>query len=91
VDLSNVEYNDDEELNLKEAAKKTTTTDKPQINLDDLVSLRLKLKRPTIKASSFVDNTLPMLVTLKTDQLKDKQKIPIDLVCVIDTSGSMSG
>lgn len=59
--------------------------------IEDAISLSIRLKRKIVQSSSFNDQTFPMLVSLKVDNLKSAHKAPIDLICVIDHSTSMSG
>jgi len=83
------EYRDDEPLdnqNSHQNSEKLTSKD-----LNEVTKLTLKLKKKTIQSSSFNPQTFPMLVSLVTESLKTTNKAPLDLVCVIDNSGSMGG
>jgi len=51
----------------------------------------MALQRDTIQTSSTTPQTFPMLVSLSTEGLKIDKRPPIDLVCVLDQSGSMYG
>jgi Mg-chelatase subunit ChlD len=56
--------------------------------------LQIKAKQKIIKLNSKDSQLLPVVVNLKTKELDEDQegdRSPIDLVCVIDISGSMSG
>jgi Mg-chelatase subunit ChlD len=56
--------------------------------------LEIKAKQRTIKLNSKDNQLLPVVVNLKTKELEEDEegdRSPIDLVCVIDISGSMAG
>jgi Mg-chelatase subunit ChlD len=56
--------------------------------------LQIKAKQKIIKLNSKDSQLLPVVVNLKTKELDEDQegdRSPIDLVCVIDISGSMRG
>ncbi len=85
-------YRDDEPI-----SKKNTQADSQQAekltskDVENATKLTLKLKKNTVQSSSFNPQTFPMLVSLITENIKTTNKAPLDLVCVIDHSGSMSG
>ena len=82
-------YSDDEKIEPKtNTVKEVDTTD---VDVDKLVNLKMKLKTKTLKSSSFIDRTFPMLTTLSVDKPEGTHRAPVDLVCVIDHSGSMYG
>jgi len=62
-----------------------------QFNLEDKLSLSIKLKQNSVQLNSASTTTLPLLVTLDVDSIKTTNKAAIDLICVIDHSGSMQG
>jgi len=61
------------------------------INVDEITNLKMQLKKQKVQASSLTEQTFPMLVSLEVKDLELDYRAPIDLVCVIDHSGSMSG
>ena len=88
-----VKYDDDEPIvNQQQLAKSTTTGEAPSLaDLENSIKLNLRLKKTVVRSSSFAEQTFPMLVSLSVDNLKSTTKAPLDLVCVIDHSGSMQG
>jgi len=87
------DYKDDEKIN-SNSPKASTTNQAEKITSQDLsqaTKLSLKLKKKTVQSSSFNAQAFPMLVSLVTENLKTTNKAALDLVCVIDHSGSMSG
>ena len=88
IDYQDRVFDDDEAIDVKEIAKTTTTS---AADLDKITSLTLKLKKKILHSSSFIDQTFPLLATLNVDDVPEFTKVPIDLVCVIDKSGSMRG
>jgi len=89
----NLSYGDDEALKPQET---TTTTQEPATSLtkeqvENAIKLSLRLKKKTLQSSSFTEQALPMLISLSVDNIKSTKKAPLDLVCVIDHSGSMCG
>lgn len=86
-------YDDDEPL-LEQQTPTQTAQGKEQLSeeeVENAIQLSLRLKRKIVQSSSFNNQTFPMLVSLAVDNLKTSSKAPIDLVCVIDQSGSMNG
>ena len=72
--------------------KKEKAKESKPYDLDSNLSLTLKTQRKVIKLSSKHKQTIPILVNVKTEELTEEQegeRAPIDLVCVIDISGSM--
>ena len=89
------EYSDDEPLPMSvtniegkpDAKKDPSTLSDP----DQLFSISLKLKYSTLQVNSASETVEPVLFTLKTENTKEGSRVPLDLVCVLDVSGSMSG
>ena len=86
-------YDDDEPLTAISAepiqalkAKKVA-----QNGNNDLFTLSLKLKHDTFRLNSASGSIEPMLASLNMLQPDPATKMPLDLICVIDTSSSMSG
>ena len=62
-----------------------------EIDIEATTQLTMKLTRKTIRASSTQDQAFPMLVSLITGELKkSRNSSGVDLVCVLDKSGSMN-
>ena len=51
----------------------------------------MKLKRKIITSSSLYSQNYTMLVSLGAETISNSYKTPVDLICVIDVSGSMKG
>jgi len=83
-------YKDDELLS-NQPTKTQTTEKATSKDVEDALKLSLRLKKKVVQSNSFSSQTFPMLVSLIADNLKLNNKAPLDLVCVIDHSGSMSG
>lgn len=83
---NSVSYSKSETKKSKKSLSQTPTTD-----IANLFDISLKLKYNTLQLNSASGSAEPMLFTLKTGETKTQNKIPVDLVCVLDTSGSMSG
>jgi len=84
-------FNDDQPL--PELAKEKPKEARPY-DLEANLLLEIKAKQRTIKLSSKESQLLPVVVNLKTKELEEDEegdRSPIDLVCVVDISGSMSG
>jgi len=90
-DLSSVNYKDDEPISKNTGINKSQAGTLTSKDLEDATKVSLKLKKKVIQSSSFNAQTFPMLVSLVTDNIKTTNKAPLDLVCVIDHSGSMEG
>jgi len=88
-------YGDDEPLKPQETTTTTTeeetTTSLTTEQVENAIKLSLRLKKKTLQSSSFTEQALPMLVSLSVDNIKTAKRTPLDLVCVIDNSGSMRG
>jgi len=83
-------YKDDEPLS-NQPTKNQKTEKATSKDVEDALKLSLRLKKKVVQSNSFSSQTFPMLVSLIADNLKLNNKAPLDLVCVIDHSGSMSG
>ena len=94
-------FNDDDEIKPATTAKTSTIMGQKEVkdnteknesfNLADKLSLEIKLKHKQVQLNSSASITLPLLVTLDVDAIKTSNKASIDLICVIDHSGSMEG
>ena len=87
------EWAKNEEILTNVAAPTTETGEKIDIDLDKCLSINIRLGSDTIKAKTTTQN-LPLLLNLKEvnfDELDIEIESKVDLVCVIDISGSMSG
>jgi len=84
-------YDDDEPINLKVIDKKENETTTGGVDLKDYVDVNIKLRQRILNINSNATQIVPMLVTLLTKDISGTEKTSIDLVCVIDKSGSMQG
>lgn len=77
------------------SSQKSIDVSKLNINLEEILKCTLTSQTPAIRLSSQNNQTLPVLISLNTKGEEKKEEVtfrpPIDLVCVIDRSGSMSG
>jgi len=73
----------------------TTAPDPPNphqsLNVDSITSLSMRLQRKSLQASSLTDQTFPMLASITVQDLDLSYRAPLDLICVLDNSGSMNG
>ena len=83
---------------INEDAQNIDSKQMPVIDLDSLLSCSLSSKQPYIKLSSQESQKLPVLFNIKTKEedknnknVAEDYRPPIDLICVIDHSGSMAG
>lgn len=63
-------------------------------NLEANLKLTIKAQKKVIQFNSKEEQLLPILVNVKTEDKSEEQegdRPPIDLICVIDHSGSMAG
>lgn len=66
-------------------------------DLEKLLLFQFESKQEQIKVSKKDPTIIPAMITIKTEEMKNKNgeiiesRIPIDLLCVIDCSGSMEG
>jgi len=75
-------YNDDEKI---------IPTSLSHLHPEKLINLELKLKNSALQASTSTAQSLPLLVSLTTEDFQPENRIPVDLVYVLDHSGSMMG
>ena len=68
---------------------RTHNQDNVMLDIDKLTKLTTKLTRDQIQAGLDHKQVLPMLVSLAVEDLANINRAPLDLVCVIDKSGSM--
>ncbi len=60
-------------------------------DVDKITDLSIRLKRNIIQSSSLTEQTFPLLASLAVKDLMLSHRAPLDLVCVLDHSGSMQG
>ncbi len=59
--------------------------------VDKISDLSIRIKRKIVQSSSLTEQTLPILASLAVKDLLLSYQAPLDLVCVLDHSGSMRG
>mmetsp|Transcript_67640 Transcript_67640/g.78535 ORF Transcript_67640/g.78535 Transcript_67640/m.78535 type:complete len:576 (+) Transcript_67640:1-1728(+) len=95
IPISSGKYDDDEFIDEQVKAvtsdKMSVKQDKIVINPDEAFQISLKTKHSTLQLNSASSTVEPVLFTLKALEAKGEAKVPLDLVCVLDTSGSMGG
>ena len=85
-------YDDDEPISVIDSNDSTTKQASAKINPDEFFNLSLKLKYDTFQINSASNTVEPLLFTLKTLSTQQQgSRAPIDLICVLDVSGSMLG
>ena len=87
-------FNDDQPLLPLVKAEKEKAKEAAPYNLEANLEMEIKARQKIIKLDSKTAQLLPALVNIKTKEMTEEQegdRSPIDLVCVIDISGSMSG
>lgn len=75
-------------------AKDNTSRETKPYLLDDNLELSLKARQHIVRLSSTEPQHIPVMVNIRTEDFTEEQesnRSPIDLVCVIDISGSMCG
>jgi hypothetical protein len=83
------QYDDDDPIDMKSLEMAKQIPD--DIDFNAKLQINMKLKQKIVQVSSSSSLTLPMMVALRVDELKSSSKANIDLICVIDHSGSMKG
>ena len=91
VDYSNKNFKDDDEISKKET--NTTKNETPNFNLHDIMSLNVKTNKLKVKLDRNNDRKIPIHVsyTVTDTDFNLANRANVDLVCVIDKSGSMQG
>ena len=87
-------YDDDEPISVSNnlaTAKQNAKQAKSKFNPDHMFSTSLKLRYEFIQLDSTADTSKPALFTIKTSSYKEEERVPLDLICVLDTSSSMEG
>eukprot|EP00331_Platyophrya_macrostoma_P015459 CAMPEP_0176474580 /NCGR_PEP_ID=MMETSP0127-20121128/43086_1 /TAXON_ID=938130 /ORGANISM="Platyophrya macrostoma, Strain WH" /LENGTH=588 /DNA_ID=CAMNT_0017869993 /DNA_START=57 /DNA_END=1823 /DNA_ORIENTATION=- len=82
---------DDDPIEDKKIMETMAEFEKDAENMDEIFSLSLKLKYSKLQLNSASSTVEPLLCTLKTKSLANKTRMPLDLICVLDVSGSMVG
>jgi hypothetical protein len=85
-------FNDDQPL--LPLIKREKVKESTPYELEANLHMEIKARQKVIKLSSSETQLLPVMVNIKTKEMTDEQegdRSPIDLVCVIDVSGSMAG
>lgn len=85
-------YDDDEELAPEEEqVVPDSKVQEEEMDISTKVNLSMKLNHKILQLNSASAQTHPMLVSLAVDEIKTNKKANLDLICVIDHSGSMEG
>ena len=85
------EFDDDDLIDEKSSTKKLEAKQEIPTMEGDQFSLSFKLKYKTLQLNSASATVEPALFTLKTQNSSESVRAPLDLVCLIDVSGSMAG
>jgi Mg-chelatase subunit ChlD len=81
-------YADDDHIEVTIPTQKSENSE--NLDLENKVLLSLKTSRRLLKENSNA-TTLPMLLNIDVAEMKSSTKAHIDLICVLDKSGSMQG
>ena len=84
-------YDDDDLIVDKPVTDQKMQEENPSTNISDQIRLTLKLKNKLLQINSASAQTYPMIASLSVDDLKTNTRASVDLVCVLDVSGSMAG
>ena len=88
-------YDDDDPImeKVKPTSEKLIAKQDPStLSIDEMFSISLKMRHNTLQLNSASATTEPVLFTINALSKKnDETKVPLDLICVLDTSGSMEG
>ena len=92
-DYSKFLYNDDEPISEHKNSKIIIEDEDKKIDPELMVSLTLAAKQNYLKLTKDDVQCFPFMAKLQVKESKDalSKRAPIDIVCVIDKSGSMSG
>ncbi len=85
-----IQLKDDPLLTTPTKTPSETKDNKRLKTIKDKVHLSMRLKNKQIKIEGKIQK-IPLLVTLTADENENVEKTAIDLVCVLDISGSMMG
>jgi Mg-chelatase subunit ChlD len=89
-----VGYDDDDKIDVTELSKNqdeiTITPKTPSFDLNEKVKLSMELKYDVINKNT-KQTKMPLVLSINVDEIKSEAKASIDIVCVIDKSGSMRG
>jgi Mg-chelatase subunit ChlD len=81
-------YSDDEKVEV--TLQQTDTKETEVVDLENKITLSLKTSKRLLKETANA-TTLPMLLNIDVAEMKSSTKAHIDLICVLDKSGSMQG
>eukprot|EP00331_Platyophrya_macrostoma_P007534 CAMPEP_0176424840 /NCGR_PEP_ID=MMETSP0127-20121128/11059_1 /TAXON_ID=938130 /ORGANISM="Platyophrya macrostoma, Strain WH" /LENGTH=551 /DNA_ID=CAMNT_0017805939 /DNA_START=100 /DNA_END=1755 /DNA_ORIENTATION=+ len=85
-------YDDDEELvPEQDQVIPDNKMQEEEMDVSTKINLSLKLNHKILQMNSASPQTHPMLLSLAVDEIKTNRKANLDLICVIDHSGSMEG
>ena len=87
-------YDDDEPIDetIKPTPEKESVKQDPStLNPDEAFTISLKIKHQVLQLNSASATVEPLLFTINALSGNDENKVPLDLICVLDTSGSMQG
>lgn len=85
---TNRNYNDDEEINIKNIDTPNKTNFK--VDIETNVDFSIKLKHEILEIGTG-PTVVPLLLSLNPKEVQTEVKANIDLVCLLDKSGSMRG
>ena len=89
-----LKYDDDEPIDetIKQTPEKESVKKDPStLNPDESFTISLKIKHKVLQLNSASATVEPLLFTINALPDNDEKKVPLDLICVLDTSGSMEG
>lgn len=85
---SNLNYDDDDLLSISNASIEPEAR---TYDIKNLFDITLKLRKVIIKSNPEKGQNYPLLAKIEAKEPPNFKKSPVDVVCVIDKSGSMNG
>ena len=84
-------YTDDEPINLEAVAKAKEGSPTSLYDLTNNITVSMKMQEAPIVLSRTLSQTIPMQLKIDVAELGSCEKAPLDIVVVLDHSGSMAG
>ncbi|KRX06270.1 hypothetical protein PPERSA_06241 [Pseudocohnilembus persalinus] len=85
---------DQEQIKQQQQQEQQEQQQQENFNVQDFINFKLVPRQNPVKLSNKEKTTVPVMISMETQAASEElpsNRSPIDLVCVIDDSGSMSG